>query len=910
MSRVRIYELAKEAGMSSKALADKLIASGYDIKGHSSTVDEETADKIRKTVLQNSNTELVEKRIDASEGSTTVIRRRSTIIRRRPKVEAPAEQEEVVADPAITAEKVEEKSEDIQPAVELEAAAVEEAEVVQSEVSEETATVEEELQVEAEASDDSDAELEPAAEATIEEEQEPEEHDLEEAVEGEEPVTAKTKKKPKKQPKVERKKIARVVGTIELPVDEKPEKETRQRPKKGGKSTTARSARPNLSVVMPGEAVGETPERGRKKGRRGTGEDDELDRRAKGGRKGKKSVKFTHFDSDYQRGGKRGKRTKGRVEKKVSPSTIEMKASKKKITVYDTITVGDIASKMKVKASEVIAKLMGLGVMATMNQAVDVDTATLIAGDFGYEIEQGMTEEIGVQLLDAQEEGGDTKPRPPVVTVMGHVDHGKTSILDAIRKTDVAEGEAGGITQHIGAYHVRSKAGDVTFVDTPGHAAFTEMRSRGAQITDLVILVVAADDGVMDQTREAINHSQAADVPIIVAVNKIDKENADPDRVKRELADLDLAPEDWGGQTIYCETSAKQNIGIDDLMENIQLMSEMLELRADATRKAKGRVIEAKLDKGRGAVSTVLVQEGTLQIGDSFVVGQYSGKVRALIDDKGRAVKSAGPTIPVEVQGLSGVPQAGDEFIVVTDDKMAKNVSQVRTMKARETELAAGSKISLDKLFEKMSEGDVQELRVIIRADVQGTLEAFAKAAEDLSTDEIKVRVLHEGTGTITDSDILLASASEAIIIGFNVRPSVKVKDLAVRENVDVRSYDVIYHALDDIRKAMVGMLDPTFEEEVIGTAEIRDTFNVPKVGTIAGCFVSDGKIQRNAGVRVLRDGVVVYTGKISSLKRFKDDAKEVVAGYECGIGVENFNDVKIGDNLEAFVMQQVEATL
>jgi translation initiation factor IF-2 len=587
-----------------------------------------------------------------------------------------------------------------------------------------------------------------------------------------------------------------------------------------------------------------------------------------------------------------------------------MKASKKKITVFESISVGDLAANMKVKASEVIAKLMGLGVMATMNQAVDIDTATLIATDFGYEIEQGMTEEIGIAILDAQEEGGEARTRPPVVTVMGHVDHGKTSILDAIRKTDVAEGEAGGITQHIGAYNVRSKAGDVTFVDTPGHAAFTEMRSRGAQITDLVILVVAADDGVMDQTREAINHAQAADVPILVAVNKIDKENADPDRVKRELAELELIPEDWGGQTIYCETSAKQNIGIDDLLENIQLVAEILELKADPSRKAKGRVVEARLDKGRGAVATVLVQEGTLKNGDNFVVGQYSGKVRAMLDDKGRKINSAGPSEPVEVQGLSGVPLAGDEFIVVTDDKMAKNVSQARTMRVRESELAAGSKISLDKLFEQMSEGDVQELRVIIRADVQGTLEAFAKAAEELSTSEIKVRVLHEGSGTISESDILLASASDAIVIGFNVRPSGKIKEMAEKESVDVRSYDVIYHALDDIRKAMVGMLDPTFEEEVIGNAEVREVFNVPKVGRIAGCAVTEGAIRRNAGVRVLRDGVVVYTGKIGSLKRFQDDAKEVVSGYECGIGVENFNDIKVGDNLEAFVMQQVETTL
>ena len=914
MSRVRIYELAKEAGMSSKALADKLIDSGYDIKGHSSTVDDETADQIRKTMLQHSKTELVEKRIDASEGSTTVIRRRSTIIRRRPKAE----------DEGVEETPQQETATDVSAQDPAEAPALEEtaAEETAADEAEERSDVASDQQItEPFESEDSaltdggpapaeEEEIELSAESAADSETADQPIVDEEKSESPVKVDKEKKKKAKKQPKAERKNVARVVGSMDLPVEEVKAKASRPRPKKGGKAPASRPGKPNLGAVAPPADKGDSQDRSRKKGKRGPSGDDDRDRKGKGVRKGKKSVKFTHFDNDYQRGGKRGKRGRGRFEKKVSPSTIEMKASKKKITVYDTISVGDLASNMKLKASEVIGKLMGLGVMATMNQAVDIDTATLIATDFGYEIEQGITEEIGVQMLEAQEEGGDTKSRSPVVTVMGHVDHGKTSILDAIRKTDVAEGEAGGITQHIGAYHVRSKAGDVTFVDTPGHAAFTQMRSRGAQITDLVILVVAADDGVMDQTREAINHAQAAKVPIIVAVNKIDKENADPDRVKRELAELDLAPEDWGGQTIYCETSAKQNIGIDGLMENIQLMAEMLELKADATRKAKGRVIEARLDKGRGPVSTVLVQEGKLLIGDSFVVGQYSGKVRAMLDDKGRAIQTAGPTIPVEVHGLSGVPLAGDEFVVVTDDKMAKNVSQVRSIKARESELAAGSKISLDKLFEQMSEGDVQELKVIIRADVQGTLEAFAKAAEDLSTDEIKVRVLHEGTGTITESDILLASASEAIIIGFNVRPSVKVKELGVKEHVDVRSYDVIYHALDDIRKAMVGMLDPTFEEEVIGTAEIRDTFNVPKVGTIAGCFVSDGKILRNARVRVLRDGVVVYTGKISSLRRFKDDAKEVAAGYECGIGVENFNDVKIGDHLEAFIMLEVEATL
>jgi translation initiation factor IF-2 len=565
---------------------------------------------------------------------------------------------------------------------------------------------------------------------------------------------------------------------------------------------------------------------------------------------------------------------------------------------------------MSVKVNQVIAKLMGLDVMATVNQVLDIDTATLIAADFGYEVEQGFTDEINVLQMEEQEVGGEALPRPPVVTVMGHVDHGKTSILDSIRKTDVALGEAGGITQHIGAYYVRSSAGDVVFLDTPGHAAFTEMRSRGAQVTDVVVLVVAADDGVMDQTREAINHAQAAKVPIVVAVNKIDKPNSNPDRVKRELAELGLVPEDWGGDTIFCETSAKKGTGIEELLNNILLQAEILELKADPARKARGRVVEAQLHKGRGAVATVLVQEGTLRLGEPIVVGQHSGKVRTLINDKGEHVKEAGPATPIEIQGLSGVPQAGDEFNVVKDDKMAKSVSASRQLKARESELGSATKISLDKLFEQMELGDVKELRVILRSDVQGTLEAFGKAIEELSTDMIKVKVLHEGTGTITESDVLLASASEAIIIGFNVRPPVKAKELAGKEHVDIRFYDVIYHALDDIKKAMAGLLDPEFKEAVIGSAEVRETFSVPKIGTIAGCYVIDGKVARNAKVRVLRDGVVIYTGQMGSLRRFKDDAKEVASGYECGIGIENFNDIKVGDVIEAFIMEEVAASL
>lgn len=919
MSRVRVYELAKEAGMNSKVLADKLQEKGFDVKGPSSTVDADIAEKIRKTVLRQANAELVEKPISADRGPV-VVHRKTTVIRRRSRVET---DEEHAGQPEALQVEVQSPPEQTeQPDREIAAESL----PSKGQASPVAPPTEPEKLPEVIEKDLPVVEPHPVTVATIEKPtEESQSHEEEpfppEYVKPEVQVFETKQFFPERKVKKDKenkvfprsKGLARVVGTIEIPVEEEAPaqrfKKKPARPVVGGVGKIA-AEQPEV-VIAP---ISDDVSRNKKKGKRLPSfveeEDEKGWKQGKGGaKKGKKGVKFTHFGNEYQRGsGKKGKRDKGRD--KSLPPVAEMKASKKRIKVFETISVGELASRMKVKASEVIAKLMALGVMATMNQAVDVETAMLIATDFGYEVEQGITEEIGIQLLDEAEEGGDLKPRSPVVTVMGHVDHGKTSILDAIRKTDVAVGEAGGITQHIGAYHVRSSAGDVTFVDTPGHAAFTEMRSRGAQITDLVILVVAADDGVMDQTREAIHHAQAAGVPIMVAVNKIDKPNADVDRVKRELSDLNLAPEEWGGQTVYCETSAKQNIGIDNLMESIQLVAEMLELKADATRKAKGRVIEAQLDKGRGAIATVLVQEGTLRTGDHFVVGQFSGKVRALLDDKGRQIKQAGPSIPVEVQGLSGVPSAGDEFIVVTDEKMAKSVSSARALKAREMELNANTKISLDRLFEKMNEGEVQELRVVLRADVQGTLEAFAKAAEELSTKEIKVKALHEGTGTITESDILLASASEAIIIGFNVRPTAKVKELAAKENVDVRSYDVIYHALDDIRKAMVGMLEPTFKENVIGNAEVRETFHVPKIGTIAGCSVTDGKIQRNAGVRVLREGVVVFTGKIGSLRRFKDDVKEVLTGYECGIGVENYNDLKIGDNLEAFVMLEVEATL
>ena len=901
MSKVRVYELAKEAGLKSKELADKLIVMGYPIANHSSSVDEIMAADIRKKIKGEAVTGTAEGRIELKTRTESVATKTTTVVRRRSK----AEKEE-------TAKKIEEAEALVFEAEDLafEASIQEQAQIVEV-----PPAIEETIPGVAE-DDQSREATEPisggearGAESGILSEPVVNETVAEDRLAGATPaegVSGEEFKKPRQ--------LARVVGRVVIPVPEKRIKPAVKRPVRPVKPSAGGAPAAVVPVVK--DESGRV-DQGKKKAKRivtiQAEEEDSSKKSAKAGKKGRGRLDFSpEGDGEFIRPRKGRKKKDTRRELAAQAPVAETKAIKKRIKVISTITVGELAKRMGVKASEVISVLMRMGVLATLNQALDVDTAALVAADFGYEVEQAMTNELEVEALQEQEieMGGVAMPRPPVVTVMGHVDHGKTSILDAIRKTDVAAGEAGGITQHIGAYHVQSPSGDVTFVDTPGHAAFTEMRSRGAKVTDIVVLVVAADDGVMDQTKEAIAHSKAAEVPIVVAVNKIDKDNADIERVKRELSDFGLIPEEWGGQTIFCQTSAKKGIGIAELLESIQLQAEILELRADPSRKAKGTVIEAQLHKGRGPVATVLVQDGTLRPGDHFVAGNYSGKVRTLTNERGEQVMEAGPSLPVEVQGLSGVPQAGDEFVVLTDEKITKSVATSRQLKARETELGSISKVSLENLFDKMAEQDVKELRVILRADVQGTLQAFGQAAENLSTKVIRVRSLHEGTGSITENDIHLAAASDAIIIGFNVRPSVKVKELAVREHVDIRSYDVIYHALDDIEKAMTGMLEPTFEERVIGTAEVRETFHVPKIGTIAGCAVIAGKIERNTRVRVLREGVVVHTGKIISLRRFKDDAKEVLTGFECGIGIDHYNDLKIGDNIEAFVLDEVAGVL
>jgi len=582
----------------------------------------------------------------------------------------------------------------------------------------------------------------------------------------------------------------------------------------------------------------------------------------------------------------------------------------KPIVIGESISVQELAAKLAKPAAELIKKLMMLGVMATINQEIDVDTATILAGEFGRDVEVKV-DDVEIDLIDDIEDSPeDLVPRPSVVTVMGHVDHGKTSLLDAIREANVTASEAGGITQHIGAYQVVHNGKKITFLDTPGHEAFTAMRARGARATDIAIIVVAADDGVMPQTVEAINHAKAAQVPVIIAINKMDKPGANPDKVKQELTEFGLVPEEWGGDTICVPVSAKTKMGLEDLLEMILLVAEMQELKANPMRLAKGIVIEAELDKGRGPVATVLVQTGTLEIGDSVVAGSAYGKVRAMVDDKGRRVKKAGPSTPVEVLGLSDVPLAGDLFHAVKDDKTAKVIASKRIIKKREEDLKATAKVSLDDLFKQIKEGQVKDLNIIIKADVQGSIEALKQSLQKLSNEEVRVNPIHGGVGAITETDVMLASASNAIIIGFNVRPDANARKAAEREKVDMRLYRVIYNAIEDVKSAMVGMLEPEFKEVVIGRAEVRQTFKVSKVGTIAGCYVTEGKITKNAEVRVIRDGIVIHEGKLESLKRFKDDVREVLEGFECGIMISKFNDITEGDIIEAFVMEEVQREL
>lgn len=584
-------------------------------------------------------------------------------------------------------------------------------------------------------------------------------------------------------------------------------------------------------------------------------------------------------------------------------------SSDKRLRLGEAITVKELAEKMNVRPADAIKVLMKTGIMATINAVIDIEKAAGLAQAFGYSVEMAPAD-TGEGLTETEESEENLVPRAPVVTVMGHVDHGKTSLLDAIRVTNVTQSEAGGITQHIGAYEVNTTRGKVVFLDTPGHEAFTAMRARGAQVTDIVVLVVAADDGVMPQTLEAITHAKAANVPIVVAINKIDLPDANPDRVKQQLADRGLVPEQWGGDTIYVEVSAKRKFNIDELLEMILLQAEILELRANPSRRGQGVVIEAELDRARGPVATVLIQGGTVHVGDAFVVGMHYGRIRALLNDRAEKIQGAGPATPVEILGLSGVPLAGDLFQVVADEKKARQIGLIRQERQREEHIQRTSRVTLEDLYRQIKEGEVKELNIIIKADVQGSVQAVRDAVEKLSNSEVRIRVIQGAVGGITESDVMLASASNAIVIGFNVRPSPKAHELAEREGVDVRLYTIIYDLIADVKAALEGLLEPEFVEHILGRAEVRETFTIPRVGVVAGCYVTEGTITRNAECRLLRDNVVIYQGRIASLRRFKEDTHEVNSGYECGIGLERFADVKRGDVIEPFVREQVAKKL
>jgi translation initiation factor IF-2 len=864
MAKIRVYELARDLNLENKILLSKLQDLDISVKSHMSALDDDTVAIVRQQLFGKKEETIEETRV------------KPTVIRRRKKVTIEAAPEPTPEPEASDAAEMplEEAPEETEP-VEEGPAAEEAPEAVEAEAVQATS----------------------ADEAVAEAKVEPPEK-LEEKA---------PKKVVKKTKRGESAKIIQLpIKPVEKPATEKPAKKEKIK----GKAAPRPAGKP--AAPKPGVKPAETTSKDTKKKKwQKKGEEGDHDRKFL-----KKKISFRKksvvegqdlYDSGY-RSRKPRKGGKSKIPASARKTQITTaKAIKRRIKIDEAIVLSELAKRMGIKAGEMIRTLMGMGFMATVNQSIDYDTAAMVAAEFNYEVERAGAafeeEEILKQEADDPEK---LQERPPVVTIMGHVDHGKTSLLDVIRKTRITELEAGGITQHIGAYHVATNKGQIAFLDTPGHEAFTAMRARGAKITDIVVLVVAADDGVMPQTLEAINHARAANVPIIVAVNKIDKANADPDRVKRELAENGLTPEDWGGDTIFLLVSAKEKEGIDELLEMISLQAEVLELKANADKPAIGHVVEAKIDSGRGPVATVLIREGTLRTGEPVVCGIQYGKVRALLNDRGLPVDSAGPSIPVEVLGLSGVPMAGDELIVLEDEKSAKQVSLHRGQIHRSKELAQTNRLSLDKLFEQMQQGEVKDLNIIVKADVHGSNEALIEALTKLSNEEVKVNVVHSATGTITESDISLATVSNAIIIGFNVRPTTKVQALANEENVDLRFYNVIYDVIKDVKGALVGLMESTYKEHVMGSAEVREVFQIPKVGAIAGSYVTDGKFERRQKIRVIRDGVQIYDGKNSSLRRFKDDAKEVQSGYECGIGVENFNDIKVGDVLECYYLEEI----
>ena len=884
MSKKRVYELARELGIENKELIARLEKLGITVKSHSSTLEDADVGRVQRDMLSGEPHELVEKRI-----KSTVIRRRA--VRPAAVEEEPEPAEEKAAAEPVREEKPEQKEEAPKTVAKSEKSAMETVPAGAPPPRVEVTAKKPEIPPKPVDVPPADS-VKPAEKGPVERTAPP--------VPGQpSPARPEVKKEPPK------------TATGKRPAPP----ETRRGPAEERKDVPKR---PELKIVkdLLAPKVGPPPrkeiEKAKKKGVKAPVEVVIGDKTAVR----KKTLIKKVFDKRgrFETLEREDRTAKWKEDKKAAAVKMKKteitvpKAIKRRIRVGEAIAVGELAKKMGVKAGELIAKLIGLGLMATINQAIDFDTASLMAGEFGYQVESSTTEyEEPVQKTEASPEN--LKPRAPVVTIMGHVDHGKTSLLDAIRQTNVIDGEAGGITQAIGAYHVHIKDRDIVFLDTPGHEAFTAMRARGAQVTDIVVLVVAADDGVMGQTVEAINHSRIAGVPIMVAINKIDKPGADPEKIKQALTEYHLVPEAWGGDTIFAEVSAKKKLGIEELMEMILLQADIMELQADPERPARGVVIEAKLDRGRGPVATVLIQEGTLREGDAFVCKTESGRVRAMINDQGNRVKEAGPSMPVEVIGFSKVPQVSAEFVCVDDERKARNIADFWIRKERERELSASSKITLEQLYEKIKEG-AKDLNIIIKGDVQGSIEALAESLNKLSTTDIKLKIIHSSTGAITETDVMLASASNAVIIGFNVRPDSRVAEIAEQEGVDVKLYDIIYNVIADVKAAMEGLLEPVYREVVQGRAEVRNLFKISKVGTIAGSYVLDGKIARNANLKVVRDGVVAYDGKIASLKRIKDDAREVSAGMECGIGIENFNDIHVGDILEAYVQEKVERKL
>ncbi len=960
MAKMRVYELAKELKLDSKDLVRRLIDMDLDVRNHMSSLSEEEVQLVKEKLAQSRDEIVEEKRV-----TTRVIRRR------RKKVKPAEEQPPAAADEAAAPG---EEAEPAEAPAAAEAAETPAEAAPAAEAAEPEAPAEPEpAEPAAQAAPEPEAPAEPAeapAATPVEEAAPPAEEPGEKALEAtEEPAADEPKPQPEPEPEPQAPTQAAPEPEPQAPASEpepepqppaaqkadsaasesaqeKPKAEKKKaeekpkvkRPKRFKEDQPARIiSRPTTPVApitpsrpprpggrpagrpggRPGFAGPPPPlpptDRDRGRARRKKGKksqqipDDEYLMRKTSSRRREILNREDLYSDRHMRGRRRG----GSGSKKAKKTQITTpKAIKRRIKIGEAITVGELAKRMGIKAAEMVGRLMQMGMMVTLNQSLDMEDASLVAAEFGFEVERtGFAEEGLLERIPDRPE--DLKPRPPVVTIMGHVDHGKTSLLDTIRKSDVTSREAGGITQHIGAYHVRlENGGQVVFVDTPGHEAFTAMRARGAKVTDIVVLVVAADDGVMDQTREAINHSRAAEVPIVVAINKIDKPGADPDRVKRELAELELVPEEWGGDTITVEVSAKTGQGVPELLEMLLLQAEVLELKANPDKPARGVVLEARLDKGRGPVATVLIQEGTLKTGDPFVCGINSGRARALFDDNGQRVNSAGPSIPVEVQGFSGVSQAGDDFVVVENEKTAKQIAEHRAQKKREAELSARTKMSLEGFLDQMKESEVKELPLVVKADVQGSVEALVDALSKLGNEEVRVKVIHAATGAITETDVMLAAASEAVIIGFNVRPTGKVSEIAEGEGVEIRTYEVIYKVIEDITAALTGMLAPNLEEEVIGRLEVRQTFRVPKLGMVAGSYVTEGKVERNARARLLRDGKVVANTRIASLRRFKDDVKEVAQGFECGVGLENYNDIKVGDVIEVYVIREVAATL